>query len=264
MNQSTVEKCCICGADRSLAFTHVVLRKYPCEYFFCENCGLLQAQEPHWLVEAYASAIGKLDTGVLARNIKDSEVLSLLLPYLSPRDGKYLDAAGGYGILTRLMRDRGFDYYWSDKYCANLFAAGFESNAEANYDVVSAFEVLEHVVNPVEFLTGVIEQTGCRTIVLSTELFAGQPPAPNAWWYYAFDGGQHISFYQEKTLRALTDRLGLNLFTSGSIHVLTDQRLSSLAFRLRADKRLASLLSPFARIFRRSKTMSDHLELVKR
>jgi hypothetical protein len=264
MQRPTVEKCCVCGAVRSLAFTHIVLGKYSCEYFFCENCGLLQTPNPYWLAEAYDVAIGKLDTGVLARNIKDSKILSLLLPYLSPREGKYLDAAGGYGILTRLMRDLGFDYYWSDKYCSNLFAVGFEGSASTEYDVVSAFEVLEHVTNPFEFLSGVIEQTRCKTIVLSTELYSGQPPAPNDWWYYAFDGGQHISFYQERTLRVLADRLGLNLFTRGSIHLLTNQRLSPLAFSLRADKRVALLFSPITRVLRKSKTMSDHRSLLNR
>ena len=38
----------------------------------------------------------------------------------------YLDVDGGYGMLTRLMRDYGFHFYWTDPYCQNILARGFE------------------------------------------------------------------------------------------------------------------------------------------
>jgi 2-polyprenyl-3-methyl-5-hydroxy-6-metoxy-1,4-benzoquinol methylase len=49
------------------------------------------------------------------------------------------------------MRDRDFDFYWSDKYSENLLARGFAAN-HGPYGVAVAFEVLEHLPNPIEFL----------------------------------------------------------------------------------------------------------------
>lgn len=258
MDDYFIDKCCICEGNRSFVFEHLVLRKYPCKYYQCVNCGFLQVEKPYWLDEAYNSAIGRLDTGILSRNLKNSDVLSLLLPYLSRRRGKFLDIGGGYGILTRLMRDRGFDYYWSDKYCENLFANGFEWEDGMKYDVVSAFEIFEHIVDPIEFMADVIKKTGSKTIVFSTELFDGPPPIPNDWWYYVFDGGQHISFYQQKTLQTVANRFGLQFIAGKSIHVMTDKHLSRTLFRMLGSKSLALILSPFTRIFGGTKTMSDH------
>jgi len=64
-----------------------------------------------------------------------------------------LDAAGGYGMLTRLMRDLGFDFYLRDKYCANLMDPGFECReALGNCLAVTAMELLERLTDPMEFV----------------------------------------------------------------------------------------------------------------
>jgi hypothetical protein len=97
-------------------FAHEILRKYSCDYYFCNECGFLQTEEHHWLEEAYTSAISDLDTGILSRNIRMSRTLSLLLLRMFGRDDRFLDIAGGYGTLTNLMRDKGFNYFWSDKH----------------------------------------------------------------------------------------------------------------------------------------------------
>lgn len=252
--------CPVCAGQRTEAFRHPILNKYPCAYFTCGQCGLLQTQEPFWLAEAYSSAIGRSDTGLLARNERAANMLTLLLPLISTRGGKFLDVAGGYGVLTRMMRDRGFDYFWSDKYCENIFASGFEDRPSNRYDVITAFEVLEHVTDPVGFFEGLFARHDCRTIVFSTVLFDGAPP-PEHWWYYAFDGGQHVSFYQRRTIDAIARHLGLKSYTSGSVHILSERALPSLPLKLATNGVLASLVSPFSRALRRSKTMSDHIEL---
>ena len=120
--------CPICDSGRREIFTAEILHQYKIKYFFCDNCGFLQTEEPFWLNEAYSNAIADTDTGIVARNLSISKKLTCILYFLFNKEGKYLDVAGGYGLLTRMMRDIGFNFYWQDVYCQNIFAEGFEFN----------------------------------------------------------------------------------------------------------------------------------------
>ena len=223
--------CTLCGSERRRVFTATVLGKHDVDYFHCEHCGLLQTQEPYWLDEAYGEAIADADTGLVQRNLATARRLSAVLYFCFERDGTYLDSAGGYGLLTRLMRDIGFDFYWHDEFCANRFARGFEgARIDGPATAVTAFEVLEHVPNPLQFVGDVLRDNESRTLIFSTELFAGPPPDPDAWWYYAREAGQHISFYQRRTLQFLADRLSLTLYSNRSFHILTDRRINATLF----------------------------------
>lgn len=255
--------CKICGAPRHVAFEHLVLNKYLSTYEFCDRCGLLQARDPHWLDEAYSDAIADTDTGLVQRNLLNANLLTVLLATLFERQGRFLDIAGGYGMLTRLMRDGGFDFYWSDKYCSNLLARGFGMDAaEPPFVAVTAFEVLEHVQDPLAFVKEALAAAQTRSIFFSTELFSGRPPPPT-WWYYMFDAGQHISFYQRKTLHAIAQNFSLNCYSRGNIHLLTDRNISPHLFRILTTPRLVQLLAPLIRRTMESKTLQDH-ETVRR
>jgi len=259
-----VVNCNVCGSDTRAVFNHEVLGKYTCTYYYCDACGFLQTEEPYWLDEAYSSAIATADTGIIQRNLNLSKLLSCLLFFQFDRHGKYLDMAGGYGILTRLMRDVGFDFYWSDKYCENIFAKGFESIEKESFTALTAFEVLEHVPNPVSFISDAMEMAKTRTLIFSTELFAGLPPAPDSWWYYAFQTGQHISFYQRRTLQIIAEKLNLECYSNGSFHLLTDKKINSTAYRLLTHRRIGIVLSFLPKILSESKTMKDHLNIMGR
>jgi hypothetical protein len=257
--------CRVCGASLRAHFRHELLGKYDVQYFSCAQCGLLQTEAPYWLEEAYGSAIATRDTGLVWRNLQLASIATCLLWQLHGAEARCLDAAGGYGLFTRLMRDIGFDCYWWDPHASNLLARGFEGNPESgSYHAITAFEVLEHLTDPVGFLNGLRTSTGCSTFITSTETFAGEPPAPDAWWYYAFDTGQHISFYQRSTLEAIAQRLGLRLYSNRNVHVWTDQRLSALQFRLMTHPRWSRRLSAWPRSRLRSRIWADSELLARR
>lgn len=44
--------------------------------------------------------------------------------------GRTIDYAGGLGILVRALRDAGIEAHWTDKYCENAVARGFEADNE--------------------------------------------------------------------------------------------------------------------------------------
>lgn len=258
-----IKQCPICSSQQRFYFQETILRKYSVDYFYCDTCGLLQTEKPYWLNEAYQSAIASADTGLVQRNIVLSKLLSCTLFFLYDRKGKYLDIGGGYGVLTRLLRDIGFDMYWSDPYCENLFAQGFEvAETSPPFNAITAFEVLEHLYDPLNFLQTSMVETSASTIIFSTELFCNNPPMPKDWHYYAFNTGQHISFYQYKTLKYVAKILSLSVFSRKNFHILTDQKIHPIAFRL-ITSRLLPVLALYVKKTMRSKTLIDHQKMMQ-
>lgn len=254
--------CPLCASETEVAFSATVLGDRKAHYRTCRNCGLLFADRPDWLEKAYRHPIAQIDTGVMRRNLLNALRVTGILAFLFPRGARYLDFAGGYGVFTRLMRDIGFDYFWQDKYCANLLAKGFEREAGQEYALVTAMEVLEHVPVPRAFVTSMLEETGCDSLLFSTTLFEGAPP-PMDWHYYAFESGQHICFYQRRTLAFLADRLGMRYVHGGDLHLFTRKVVSPALFRLLAS-RLGVLAFPFVKPFLRSRTQADFAALRRR
>ena len=220
--------CVICGTMADFVFSKNILKKNKVAYFLCPTCDLLQTETPYWLDEAYARPITLQDTGILVRNVQLARSLSLFLHDAGLRGGRFLDYAGGYGVLTRLMRDIGFDYYWNDTYTQNLFAVGFEADLEGEYDAISAFEVLEHLCDPLQKIRKALSTTD--TFIFSTEL-KDKATVPSAEWiYYGFSHGQHISFYSRITLEYIASVTNTRLLSDGRFfHVLT-RRLRPKSF----------------------------------
>lgn len=249
--------CTVCNSQREKCFTEIILGKYNVQYWYCQNCGLLQTEEAYWLEEAYSTAIADADTGLVSRNYNVARKLSTIIFLLFNPKGTYVDVAGGYGLLTRLMRDMGFEFLWDDIHCENIFARGFE-HIDKNIAIsgVTAIEVLEHTPNPLLFVEQQLELTQEKTLIFTTELYEGRPPE-REWWYYAFPTGQHISFFQHKTLKYIANKLGLNLYTHRNWHVITKHKVNYGLFRL-ATLQLTSTMAFIARFRQKTKTMEDH------
>jgi hypothetical protein len=192
--------CPICSGLMKPSFTAKVLNKHQASYEVCNACGFLRAHEPHWLDAAYSSAIAAADTGLVARNTSlASKVAGALYWAMGERgEGQYLDAAGGYGMLTRLMRDLGFDFYWQDKYCDNLIARGFGYRAELGLcRAVTAMEVLEHLVDPAAFIEETLAAAGAQTLLFTTELYEGAPPRPGDGGTTHSRRGSTLAFFSD-------------------------------------------------------------------
>lgn len=257
-------KCKICESHMSHAFKALVLGKYDATYNFCDNCGFICAENPYWLEEAYSSSIASTDTGLVARNTAIADQLAAILYFLMKErgNGRYVDVAGGYGILTRLMRDYGFDFYWSDKYSQNLMSIGFEYTPDlGSCRAVTAFEVLEHTEYPVSFVEESLKYGKADTLIFSTELYEGKPPDPSQWWYYSFETGQHIAFFQQRTLQMLAKRIGLNFSSSGLLHIISKNKINDALLKIYTG-RLGILTSRWVRKNLVSLTMTDHKALL--
>jgi glycosyltransferase involved in cell wall biosynthesis/SAM-dependent methyltransferase len=235
-------KCKVCESDSNHLAQGKVMGKYDVDYFQCSNCGFVQTEEPYWLDEAYSQPIASSDVGLAFRNLSFSKITQNLLFNFFNHQAIFLDYGGGYGLFVRLMRDAGFDFYWLDKFCQNIFAQGFEIDAATNnqFELVTAFEVFEHLVHPIYELEELLKKS--RNILLSTELLPESNPKPNEWWYYVLHEGQHVSLYTAKSLSILAAKFNLNFYSNGSsLHLLTEKQLPEDLFEQLAKGELAAV-----------------------
>lgn len=223
-------KCKICQASSSPLFDAEVLHKYRVRYHRCQQCGFIQTDEPFWMDEAYSSAINDIDIGPVSRAITSAPIVEgVILTQFDPH-GRFLDFGGGYGIFVRLMRDRGFDFSWFDAHCENIFARHFPRDPGTTYDMLTAFEVFEHLADPVAELTGMLSMG--RNVLFSTELVPPGVSSERDWPYFGCDHGQHIAFYTRPALQHMADRFGLSLVSDDySFHMLSQKPMAERVFR---------------------------------
>ena len=256
-------RCRICSAESASFSRAKILDRHDVEYFRCPACGYVQTEEPYWLAEAYADAITHADVGLVQRNLRRAPIVTALIGAFFRADGKFIDYGGGYGLLVRLMRDAGFDFYRYDRHCANLFAQGFEAEPEGRgeYELLTAMELFEHFADPIGEIEGMLGYS--RSIFFTTLLLPEPTPRPGEWWYYVPDQGQHVSFYTRKSLEVIAERFGLALVTDGvSRHLLTERRISGPLFNAVSKYKAAVLLAPLFR--RRSLVPADYRKVTGR
>jgi len=219
--------CCRDGLD--MFGTATVLNKHVVTYYRCSLCGFIQTEKPYWLEEAYATAITNTDIGLVRRNVSMSRVCEAVILLMFDANGAFLDYGGGYGMLTRMMRDRGFDFFRFDAWAPNLFAADFECVKGRRYELVTAFEVFEHLAEPRSELEAML--TYSRNVLFSTRLIPDRAPPIAQWWYYSPEHGQHVSFYSRKALEAIAGDFGLYFQSDGrSVHLFSERKIGTALF----------------------------------
>jgi len=223
-------RCKICQTESVHFGQALLLDKYQVQYFRCPKCGFIQTEEPHWLSEAYSEALVAFDVGVMQRNLQFAASTSAIILMLFPSGGKFLDYGGGHGTFVRLMRDRGFNFFWQDLYAKNIHARTFESKPNTRYDLVTTFEVLEHMPHPLEDISQAFALSD--NVLTTTSLVPEPAPTPPNWWYYACRGGQHISFYTPAALRELARHFDRHVLSLNGFHLFTRQPVSARKFRL--------------------------------
>lgn len=241
------ERCCVCESTVDMFGIGRVLHKYNVKFFRCTKCGFIQTEEPYWLAEAYTNAIAASDIGYVSRNVGMSNIVRAVITAFFNRHGTFVDYGGGYGLFVRLMRDVGYNFLRYDTHCPNLFAQGFEwNNQHTNVELVTSFEVFEHLVDPVSEVTKM--RTISPSILFSTLLLPEPAPPLNDWWYYVLEYGQHISFYSRRSLTVLAERVRENIITNETtIHLLNHRHLPSAVFKIALSKPFLQILYTLGR-----------------
>ncbi|HEY0108934.1 MAG TPA: class I SAM-dependent methyltransferase [Fibrella sp.] len=257
--------CRVCHSEAKPLFTTRVLDKYDAAYYECPVCQFVQTEDPFWLPEAYSSAFTTTDTGTLQRSMILGKSALAVAVFLAGKNGKFVDYAGGYGTLTRLMRDWGLDFYSTDLYAENIIAKGFDAPSPGpnvpKYALATAFECFEHFVNPAEELAKILTYTD--TIFFTTQPIPTPAPAVTDWWYYAPHHGQHVALYRPQTLAHLGKQAGLNYYNIRNYHLLTRKTLPPWLFPVLVVAGRFGL-APLLRLLLTSRTLSDAALLERR
>jgi Methyltransferase domain len=245
---SQTVRCRLCGAESVEKFRLKGLQGVVLCYFECIGCGSLQTQEPTWLNDAYArSNLSDGDTGA-AQRVSINQAFVLVAARLFTLH-RILDFGGGDGLLCRLLRDRGLDAHAIDDYGACTYAQSYKGSLGPGYDLITAFEVFEHLPNPAVSLASIFGAKP-RFIIASTELYSGQD---HTWWYLAPSHGQHVFFYTRGALQSLAQSYAYSYYEISGRHVFTREPLTW--FAQRAVTQLTS--SILFRLFRATLPFSE-------
>jgi len=238
--------CRWCGAPTSLAFTLTVLRKFEVNYLQCSGCSSLQTQRPYWLSDAYDKNLARLDTGAAQRNISNLAASYLVARIFELRN--VLDFGGGDGLLCRLLRDYGLNCFVRDKYASATYALAFTEPDFARPDLMLAYEVLEHLVEPRTETRDLFAEKP-KVVLASTSLYEGQA---RDWWYLAPETGQHVFFYSAGAMRQMGQLYGYEVGIYGTYVLFVRKDCASGVGRVLAavalNKLVVRLMSAFMRL----------------
>lgn len=155
----------------------------------------------------------------LIRPAHDSNELDCLLRSPSRR-WIGLDYGGGNGLMSDLLRHKGYVFDCYDPFGANTVQA----ENIGRYNFCSSFEVLEHTVAPLDLMTDILRLCSPDRLGILvgtvTQNDSIRPGKLGDWWYAAPRNG-HVSLYSRKSLELLALRFGLSHFSlSDSTHFL--------------------------------------------
>lgn len=202
--------CRLCNGETRYLFSRKVLGKYTVGYLECTDCGSLQSESPYWLAEAYQTSLASLDTGAAQRCLTNWGLTFFVAKLFSSRS--LIDWGGGDGLLCRLLRDVGLDCRLYDAHATPTYGQScIDGDDAAPPDLVTAFEVVEHLTRPASELQAIF-RVPAPVVLLSTATYRGQG---KDWWYLVPETGQHIFFYSEKALMRIARNNQLRLWFAG-------------------------------------------------
>ncbi len=150
---------------------------------------------------------------------------------LAPGPVKWLDFGSGNGGLVRHLRARGYDHAFGHDqgaWAAKARAAGIpildDSELEQHagtFDVITAIEVLEHVVDPLEALRRLRRMAKPGALLFITTGNAAAAPRDLCTWAYV-EPEIHVSYFTPKSLALAMTACGFEPFHPGRVSGWTD------------------------------------------
>lgn len=197
------------------------------QYWECKNCGFIHTYyfekytSKDWLDKIYnQDYYTKVDPDYLDKRPKLNARLILSILKVIGYKNSGLDYGGGSGQTGKLIRLNGYGYDWYDPYGKS------ELNKDnlGKYEFCSCMEVIEHIINPSEWIEKIIElcSKDRLIILIGTEVRPKNIKKGNLldWWYVAPRNG-HISLYTKKSLEILAKNFEMKYISiNKSTHII--------------------------------------------
>jgi dolichol-phosphate mannosyltransferase len=184
-----------------------------------------------------------------------------------PKGGRLLELGSYCGIFLKIARERGFDptgvepSVWASQYARDTYGVatltgGIQTlpTEPQPFDVVCAWDVLEHVSDPMSELERINQRLRKGGVLAFSTLDYGNwlPKLLGERWPWMMD--MHLYYFDQKVMKQMLDRAGFRLLDAGNYcHIITlDYFLVKLdALRIPGARLLRSVVSrtPIAHLY---------------
>ena len=194
------------------------------DYRLCDGCGFCFCPEiAAWSIEQFASRIYnehyvRVDPDYeRVRPLGNFAMLKQMFGKVGKRI-KHLDYGGGNGLMAKTLKGSGWKSTSYDPFVDKVAADGL-----GKFDLITAFEVFEHVPDPQKLmltLKALLSNDGM--VMFSTLLSDGSvKEGQKLDWWYASPRNGHISLYSQKSLVTLAKQYGLTVASMNqNLHVM--------------------------------------------
>jgi len=231
-------KCNLCGSrSYSKLFTVKGRSKFsypfPLAYVKCKRCGLVFTNPrpdrkeilKQYDSEHYRSSIIPKNNYILRREI-DADIRKISFLERFKKKGRLLDVGCAQGFFIYIARMKGFKVYGvetskrTSSFAKNtlkldVFNMSFEkAKLKENYfDVITAFNLIEHLENPLGFLKkcySLLKKHGIL-VIATPSLDSLHFKILGKRWECASDPAQHLYLFNKKTLSMLAKKAGFKI-----------------------------------------------------
>lgn len=201
----------------------------PIYYFMCDGCNFTFSPafwnwtEQDFLDCIYNEKYIDIDPDyVETRPLANASVLQQIFPSHTNLIN-HIDYGGGNGVMSNALLQNG----WNSK-SYDPFPKSIASIDElGKFNLITAFEVFEHVPNPNELIENLIKLMDESCLILFSTLISDKDIKINSrlnWWYCSPRNG-HISLYSKKSLLELGKKFGLNFGSfSDGFHYFSNKK----------------------------------------
>lgn len=259
--------CPVCESKKVLRFVG--------EYRICKNCHAMylyeMPDENHLKKQSESDAVLMTEPSQMYgdENVWTDRLHSILKYIQKPKE--FLDVGYGSGKFLLHIKDRGYQPYGielSKKLLKHAQKNGliaypsFEELGREKMDVITLFDVIEHITTPHEFITTItksLKKEGILMITTPNATGISAKVLKDKWW--VFGPGAHFILFSPKSLRMLLTDHGYKVLSVRTDTITQWWRPNDTILRKIGNKLQYELLNAFGSLLFRN-NLGDNLQII--